>query len=243
MAGGVRLRWLTTVVSQHQIIAGLATARARQFGSLCSDMYARLPPPKNRVEDLLLRYMAIQAVLTSQQNADCVLGLMRAIREESWPVIIKALRSLDGSCTEATEWKAKRYIQSHFRRSSCRLSELSLALGASTRTITGRFNATFHCSVHRFVVLVRTSEALRQMVTTDEKISAIAVSSGFGSASSLQRALRRFGVQTSQRRRLDRAEVIRVLTKIHSELRGVSSPMERREHDDPPVRKPVGFGG
>ena len=86
---------------------------------------------------------------------------------------------------------AKSEIDAHYQRPlSC--THLARLAGLPKFSFIRKFTSTFSVSPYRYLINVRVQHAKRLLPQTDQSLQSIAEAVGFGSASSMQRAFRRF---------------------------------------------------
>jgi transcriptional regulator GlxA family with amidase domain len=85
-------------------------------------------------------------------------------------------------------FRAKEYVERNYS-TPCRLIDVARSVGASTRLITKDFAASYGRTIHQHLIVTRLKAALDMLATSDEKITTIAASVGFGHVSVLYRHL------------------------------------------------------
>jgi transcriptional regulator GlxA family with amidase domain len=86
-------------------------------------------------------------------------------------------------------YRTKRYLDGNYR-TPCRLIDVAKGVGASTRVVTREFSASYHRSIHRYLIGIRVRSALDMLSSSDEKMTSIAAAVGFGHVSVMYRHFR-----------------------------------------------------
>ncbi|HEV3057140.1 MAG TPA: helix-turn-helix domain-containing protein [Vicinamibacterales bacterium] len=93
-----------------------------------------------------------------------------------------------GGRYSSAAFRAKEYLERNYS-TPCRLIDVARSVGASTRLITKDFAASYGRTIHQHLIVTRLKAALDMLATSDEKITTIAASVGFGHVSVLYRHL------------------------------------------------------
>jgi len=136
-------------------------------------------------------YLALRSLIDARSTIDVdttvetVRQLIRRLDSRT------AGRPIDAgtSCGSPLSFRIRQFLEKHYR-DRCQLHGIARALGAPMRKTSEVFRETFGCRIHEYVTMLRLTHALRLMTSTENKLYTIAVESGFGSVSSLERALR-----------------------------------------------------
>jgi AraC-like DNA-binding protein len=233
----IRPEWVEATAQAGQIGAGAPLDVHRDLWEAVADLVSNIPPPSGQVEQMLARHITQRAaweVLRAQvarglKNRavahDEFHQVVTIVERTEWSLIPMRLRhAKDSRGRQVLAISIRDYIDSHYTE-KIRLRELALALAASQRRITGEFNAAFGVTVHEYVTRRRLAEAIRLLVTTDVKVSAIAASVGFCEPTALFRQFSRvLGASPRAVRRGGERTLSGFMTRLHPGLTQPSSP-------------------
>ncbi len=207
----MRMQWVSAVVRDAQVLAGEGLPHSLLPHEAVRLFVQRLTPPTDIVECAILSYLMVQvlakleAPFAKGQDLCKELSHLSLInwsgfqrRLSTWFASSRQLVSSDAVLVRA----ARDYIREQIG-SSISVSQLSAELHCHKRTLERAFRRTAHQSVHAVVLMLRTLEAIHLLISTDDKIDAIAFEVGIRSRTTLRVAIANAtGLSPSELRRV-----------------------------------------
>jgi AraC-like DNA-binding protein len=155
-------------------------------------MLQAVPPPPTKVADLCARQL-LEAILLrisrkSPRASGELVTVAASLCDGDWPTMAARLESLQvaSSPISSVAYRTKQYLDSNYR-TPCRLIDVARSVGASTRLVTKEFAASYGRSIHQYLIVIRLKAALDMLSSSDEKVTSIATTVGFGNVSVMYR--------------------------------------------------------
>jgi AraC-like DNA-binding protein len=152
-----------------------------------------VPPPPTKVADLCARQLLEAVLLRISRKSpgtagDLVTVAAAGLCEGDWSAMAARLESLQvaSSPFSSVAYRTKQYLDANYR-TPCRLIDVARSVGASTRLVTKEFSASYDRSIHQYLIVIRLKAALDMLSSSDEKVTAIATTVGFGNVSVMYR--------------------------------------------------------
>jgi AraC-like DNA-binding protein len=181
------------------------------------EFWSRVPTLHAAADATCGAYITIACILDRAVRIDAhlTLAIVRAVLHDAPPS--DTTGPSEWSDAESLAWQTKAFVDAHCGE-RCRLRDVAAALRTSVRALTSAFQNAFGRSIHSYLTDMRLVRALRLMASTQHKLYTIAVDSGFGSISSLQRALRVVNPDQGRRRR-HRVDAAALLMRLERQQR------------------------
>lgn len=199
--------WLEQAVQLFQVVADVRPVNCSDLYDSLADLADKTPPPRNQLDIVCARYLMQSACIGMAagkledffSRVDASLGwasvwdALTLIGNKRWPQLADELRALAARnrTVQSLPRRVATDLRLHFAQ-ACRLPDVARSAGASLRVMTQAFKVEYRCTVHEYVSLLRLRAAVRLLMESDLKISAICDSVGWNSQAGFYRHLRLF---------------------------------------------------
>lgn len=185
-SGKIRSQWLHGLIDSFQVLY-LQLECTSDPALLISECLKRIATPSSALETIIARSFKLELIFRRPELVchSSLLGLEPSI----------ALNSPGA--------RVREYIETNLTTIK-RLEDISHATGMSRRQMCYAFRREYDGGLHGYIIKRRLQRACRYLISTDLKVSAVAMEVGFSSRSAFHRAFRRlFGRTPAAWRRLN----------------------------------------
>jgi AraC-like DNA-binding protein len=157
-----------------------------------------------RVAWELLRVQVAHGFESPQSAVDQWNRILTMVEANFWVEIPVLLRALEDTGTRPSLAVRARDFLDHHATKKITLVIAAEATGSSVRHLTAEFRSRYGMGVHQYLIRRRLAEAVKLMLATDLKVSAVATSVGFQDKAELHRHFVRVLHSTPRSVRRDR---------------------------------------
>ncbi len=182
----IRKAWLRRTADKLQALALSCEPPVVSDDPICEEPLVEAP--RNLPEHLLAQGLLMEVVAA---RPDLEVFIVHFAREASRRHFHRISESPSVSA------RAKRYIDQHVEH-RITIADVSRAAGAGRSAVCDSFQRDFGVSIHAYVVQKRLDLAAGLLVTTNDKIEAVAYAVGFARTSFVRAFRHHFGVSPSQ---------------------------------------------
>jgi AraC-like DNA-binding protein len=219
--------WIQATARAGQISAAAPLDVHRDVCEAVADLVSGIPTPSGQVERLLalhiiertawdvLRTHVARGLKSHATAHEEFHRIVTIVERTEWSLVPARLRRVTHARDRRLALSIREYLDCHCA-TKITLPEISLALRTSVRRVTAEFRKAFGLTVHEYLTRRRLAEAIRLLITTDVKVSAVATSVGFRDQTALFRQFSRLlGASPSAVRREGPAALHDFVSRLH----------------------------